>query len=82
MQEKMLTIIIWLLSACNLVRSTPRPESGPRLYLAPGPFGSLDNLNPPVSDFEKVFIPPDIKYWAYGKINTTILDAGIKCALC
>ena len=45
--------------------------------MAPGPFGSLDNLDPPDTDSEKVFIPPDIKYWAnIGKTNTTILDAG------
>ena len=53
------------------------PESGPNFNLAPGPFGSLDNLDPPATDSEKVFIPPDIKYWAnIGKTNTTILDAG------
>ena len=75
--RKMLTIIILLLSTCNLVWSKPRPESGPSVNLAPGPFGSLDNLSPPPSDSEKVFIPPDIKYWAYGKLNTTVLDAGI-----
>ena len=55
---------------------TLRPESGPSVDLAPGPFGSLDNLEPPDSDSDKVFIPPDIKYWSYGKANTTILDAG------
>ncbi len=24
----------------------------------------------------QVFVPPDIKYWAYGKVNTTIVDGG------
>lgn len=23
---------------------------------------------------QNVFVPPDIKYWAYGKINTTVID--------
>ena len=60
----------------------PSPQSGPSVNLGPGPFGSLDNLDPPSvnnekKNTEKVFIPPDIKYWAYGKLNTTILDAGI-----
>ena len=67
--------MLTLLSLIALTSALPRPETS--VNLAPGPFGSLDNLDPPKPvNGEKVFIPPDIKYWAYGKVNTTILDAG------
>ena len=53
-----------------------KPESS-LSSLAPGPFGKLDDLKPPrPAANDPVLIPPDIKYWAYGKVNTTVVDAG------
>jgi hypothetical protein len=73
--KKYYLILSWL---ATFAWALPKPESQPSVNLAPGPFGALDNLNPPrpVGPDEKIFIPPDIKYWAYGKVNTTIVDAG------
>ena len=58
----------WILGTSH---GKPKPESS----LAPGPFGALDNVKPPrPSTNDPVLIPPDIKYWAYGKVNTTVVD--------
>ena len=74
----MWTIIFTLL--LPQIFGNPDPESSASIpsFLAPGPFGPLDNLNPPTPVTEKpsVFVPPDIRYWAFGKVNTTVYDKG------
>ncbi len=68
-------IVIMLLTICNIQAAPP-----PKGSLSPGPFGPLQDLAPPTAGTttttEKVYVPPDIKYWAYGKVNTTIVDGG------
>lgn len=69
---KVVTVLILCSSVLGGSHGKPNPESS----LAPGPFGALDNVKPPrpPSTNDPVLIPPDIKYWAYGKVNTTVVD--------
>ena len=72
---KILTFYQILNILINQTLAKPNPETA--VNLAPRPFGNLENLSPPAAPVaNKVFIPPDIKYWAYGKVNTTVVDAG------
>ena len=75
---KVFTVIgcCFLVMVTETTEGKPKPESS-LSSLAPGPFGALDNVKPPrPSSNEPVLVPPDIKYWAYGKVNTTVVDAG------